>query len=237
MVRARLRGVAHCDRQWSRLPKSAKLRVVRPLLATIVALLLLQSASPASARCALIGDSIAEDLRPFLRECGFSGRLGIGTAAIIPLVPSDADVIIVSAGSNDYLTPGLLGRMQALRARVGSAQVIWIRPIPQIAATAVDSVAQAHGDAVVPFVVSRTDRERLHPQSNDTLAADIRKRFTADAAPQNLPRDEKSSSESSLNPRTVGDARMSHDDRSHNRHRRLLAARSASAIGAHYRRK
>jgi len=237
MVRARLRGVAHRDRPWSGLPESAKLRVVRPLLATIVALLLLQSARPASARCALIGDSIAEDLRPFLRECGYSGRLGIGTAAIIPLVPSNADVIIVSAGSNDYLTPGLLGRMQALRARAGSAQVIWIRPIPQIAATAVDAVAQAHGDAVVPFVVSRTDRERLHPQSNDTLAADIRKRFTAGAAPQNPSSDEKSSSESNLNPRTVGAARMSHDDRSHNRRRRLPAARSASAIGAHYRRK
>ena len=236
MVRARLRGVAHRDRPWSRLPESAKLRVVRRLLATIVALLLLQSARPASARCALIGDSIAEDLRPFLRECGYSGRLGIGTAAIIPLVPSNADVIIVSAGSNDYLTPGLLGRMQALRARAGSAQVIWIRPIPQIAATSVDAVAQAHGDAVVPFVVSRTDRERLHPQSNDTLAADIRKRFTAGAAPQN-PSSEKSSSESNLNPRTVGAARMSHDDRSHNRRRRLPAARSASAIGAHYRRK
>jgi len=92
--------------------------------------------------------------------------------------------------------------------------------------------------AVVPFVVSRTDRERLHPQSNDTLAADIRKRFTAGAAPQNPSSDEKSSSESSLDPRTVGAARMSHDDRSHNRRRRLPAARSASsAIGAHYRRK
>jgi hypothetical protein len=202
---------------------------MRPLLATIAAFLFLQSASPASTTCALIGDSIAEDLRPFLRECGFSGRLGIGTAAIIPLVPSNAEVIVVSAGSNDYLTPGLLGRMQALRARAGSARVIWIRPIPQIAATAVDTVAQAHGDAVVPFVVSRTDRERLHPQSNDTLAADIRKRFQADAAPQNPLREEKNGSESSLNRGTAGAARMSRVDRFHNRHRRLL--RRAKCIG------
>jgi len=203
--------------------------VRRNLIATILALLLLPSTTPASASCALIGDSIAEDLRPFLRECRFSGRLGIGTAAIVALVPSNAEVIVVSAGSNDYLTPGLLGRMQALRARAGSARVIWIRPIPQIAATAVDSVAQAHGDAVVPFVVSRTDRERLHPQSNDTLAADIRKRFQAAATPQNPLREEKNSSESNLNPRTVGGARMSYAAQSHNRHRRLLGR--AKCIG------
>ena len=149
----------------------------RHLIATTLALLLFPSTAPASASCALIGDSIAEDLRPFLRECRFSGRLGIGTAAIVPLVPSNAEVIVVSAGSNDYLTPGLLGRLQALRSRAGPARVIWIKPVPQIAGTAVNTVAQAHGDAVVPFVVSRTDRERLHPQSNSTLAADIRRHF------------------------------------------------------------
>jgi hypothetical protein len=152
---------------------------VRLLLATT---LFIGSTSLASAACALIGDSIAEDLHPYLRECQFAGRLGVGTAAIIPLVPSNAEVIIVSAGSNDYLTPGLLGRVQALRTRAGSARVIWIRPIPQIAANAVDTVAQAHGDAVVPFVVSGTDRERLHPQNNSTLAGDIRRHFSATEA-------------------------------------------------------
>jgi hypothetical protein len=147
------------------------------LLATTFALLLLRSATPASATCAVIGDSIAADLRPFLRECRFAGRIGIGTAAIVSLVPSNAEVIVVSAGSNDYLTPGLLARLQALRSRAGSARFIWIRPIPRLAATAVDAVAQAHGDAVVSFVVSSTDRERLHPQSNSALAAEIRRHF------------------------------------------------------------
>lgn len=147
------------------------------LFATTLALLFLRSSAPAAASCALIGDSIAADLRPFLRECGFAGRTGIGTAAIVSLVPRNAGVIVVSAGSNDYLTPGLLGRLQALRSRAASARVIWIRPVPQIAGSAVDTVAQSHGDAVVPFVVSRTDRERLHPQSNRDLAADIRRHF------------------------------------------------------------
>jgi hypothetical protein len=157
------------------LPEFSRFPTVRLLLATL-ALLFLGPITPASAAtCALIGDSIAADLHPLLRECSFSGRLGLGTAAIVALVPRNVDEIVVSAGSNDYLTPGLSARLQALRSRAGSARVIWIRPIPQIAAAAVDAVAQAHGDTVVSFVVSSTDRERLHPQSNSTLAADIRR--------------------------------------------------------------
>jgi len=147
------------------------------LLGTTLALLFLRSTIPASATCAVIGDSIAADLRPFLGECRYTGRIGIGTAAIVALVPSNAEVIVVSAGSNDYLTPGLSARLAALRSRAGSARLIWIRPIPPVAATAVDAVAQAHGDAVVSFVVSPTDRERLHPQSNSALAAEIRRHF------------------------------------------------------------
>jgi hypothetical protein len=159
------------------LAESSRPRTVRLLLLGTTLALLFLSATPASAACALIGDSIAADLRPFLRECRFAGRIGIGTAAIVSLVPSNAEVIVVSAGSNDYLTPGLSARLAALRSRAGSARVIWIRPIPRVAATAVDAVAQAHGDAVVSFVVSSTDRERLHPQSNSALAAEIRRHF------------------------------------------------------------
>jgi hypothetical protein len=151
---------------------------MRPLLlATTLALLFIRSTTPASATCVVIGDSIAEGLRPFFRDCRFAVQIGIGTAAISSLVPGNADVIVVSAGSNDYLTPGLLARLQALRSRAGSAHVIWIRPIPEAAAVAVDTVAQAHGDAVVPFVVAPTDRERVHPQSSGTLAAEIRRHF------------------------------------------------------------
>lgn len=148
---------------------------MRLFVAAILALMVPRSA--AHATCAVIGDSIAEDLRSFFRECRFDVKIGIGTKAISARVPRDADLIVVSAGSNDYLTPGLLPRLQALRSRSGSARVIWIRPAPQIAAAAVDTAAQAHGDPVVSFAVSPRDRERLHPQSNRTLAAAIRQHF------------------------------------------------------------
>jgi hypothetical protein len=153
----------------------ASAAAIRLFVAAAIALPAILTASHALATCALIGDSIAEDLRGFFRECDANVKLGIGTKAIAALVPAHADVIIVSAGSNDYLTPGLLPRLQAVRARAGAARVIWIRPAPKGAGDAIDTVAHAHGDTVVPFVVSRTDREHLHPQSNPTLAADIRR--------------------------------------------------------------
>jgi hypothetical protein len=150
---------------------------MRLLVAAALALPAVLAASHASASCAVIGDSIAEDLRGSFRECQVDVKIGIGTAKIASRVPSHADVIVVSAGSNDYLTPGVLARLQALRARAGSAKVIWIRPVPQAAADAVDAVAKAHGDTVVPFDVSRSDRQHIHPQSSKALAADIRRHF------------------------------------------------------------
>jgi hypothetical protein len=147
------------------------------LVAAALALPAVLTASHASATCAVIGDSIAQDLRGFFRECQADVKIGIGTAGIASRVPGHADVIIVSAGSNDYLTPGLLARLQALRSRAGSARVVWIRPVPPAAAVAVDTVARAHGDAVVSFEASPTDREGIHPQSSKALAAEIRRRF------------------------------------------------------------
>jgi hypothetical protein len=146
-------------------------------VAAVLAIPVILTASRASATCAIIGDSIAVDLRSYFRECRTDAKIGIGTKAIAARVSGRADLIVVSAGSNDYLTPGLLARLQGLRARAGAARVIWILPAPRIAAAAVETVAHAHGDAVVSFSVSRTDREHIHPQSSRALAADIRRHF------------------------------------------------------------
>ena len=154
-----------------------RLRTMPLLVAGALALPAIGTSSPASATCALIGDSIAEDLRGFFRECRVDVKIGISTGAIAARVPGGAGVIVVSAGSNDYLTPGLPARLQALRARAGAARVIWIRPVPAAAAAAVETVAHAHGDAVVSFAVSRGDRQRIHPQSSSALAAEIRRHF------------------------------------------------------------
>jgi hypothetical protein len=154
-------------------------RRTRSLLiaATLAVAAALTASHASAATCVIVGDSIAVDLRSYFRECRTDAKIGIGTKAIAARVPGRTDLLVVSAGSNDYLTPGLLARLQTLRSRAGSARVIWIRPAPQSAATAVETVAHAHGDAVVAFAVSRTDREHIHPQSSRALAADIRRHF------------------------------------------------------------
>jgi hypothetical protein len=146
---------------------------MRLLLATTLALLLIRSATPASATCAVIGDSIAQGLRPSFRECGFAVQIGIGTAAITSRVPGNADVIVVTIISPQACSPVCrrCDPAPARRASSGSDQST------QVAAAAVDTVAQANGDAVVPFVVSPADRLRVHPQSSSTLAAEIRRHF------------------------------------------------------------
>ena len=150
---------------------------MRLFVAAAIAVFTIPTVAHASTTCAVVGDSIAAGLRGFFRECRVDAKIGIGTAAVASRVPPNAALIVVSAGSNDYQTPGLLRRLQTLRSRAGAARVIWIRPAPKSAAAAVDRVAHAHGDAVVPFAVSRTDREHLHPQSSQRLAADIRRHF------------------------------------------------------------
>jgi hypothetical protein len=154
--------------------------LVRTIHAAIFAALGILCASPMQASalsCAIVGDSIVDDLHAYFRDCHFDTKIGIGSAALVAHVPGNADVVVVSAGSNDYLSPRLIASLKAVRARAGAARVIWVRPIPRRAAEAVDTVASLHGDAVVSFAVSPTDRERLHPRSNSVLAASIRKQF------------------------------------------------------------
>ena len=67
---------------------------MRLFVAAALAISAVLTASHASATCAVIGDSIAEDLRGFFSECHVNVKIGIGTAAIakrpwmMTLVPS-----------------------------------------------------------------------------------------------------------------------------------------------------
>ena len=66
---------------------------MRFLAAAALAFPSVLAASHASATCALIGDSIAAELREFFRECHVDVKIGIGTAAIASRVPDRADVM------------------------------------------------------------------------------------------------------------------------------------------------
>src|SRR5580700_9449292 len=108
--------------------------------------------------CAVVGDSIALGVSPYLPECTVDAKIGISSAAVIGRV-HEADVLIVSAGSNDPDNPSLVSNLERIRAKA-TGKVIRIRPVNLKAAMAVLHVAGQHGDLVVSF---EPGRDHVHP--------------------------------------------------------------------------
>ena len=76
--------------------------------------------------CAVVGDSIALMIAPFLDRCVVDAKVGEHVAQIVGRV-HDADVVIVSAGSNDADYNDLAANLEKVRARC-SHRVLWILP-------------------------------------------------------------------------------------------------------------
>jgi hypothetical protein len=124
---------------------------------------------PGHATCVIVGDGIAFRVGRMMRECLTDAESGIPSAGAIARV-HPADVLFVSAGSNDPSNPQLENNLKAIRAKA-SAAVVWIAPISSSAAEAVKHVAAAHNDSVIQF---RT-KDGRHPRSYSDLANRLRK--------------------------------------------------------------
>lgn len=123
----------------------------------------------ARAECILIGDSIAYEVARFVPECRRDAWSGLRSDEIIARV-HPADVLVVSAGTNDWNNPDLEKNLRAIRSKA-SAKVVWISPDPPVGAAAVRRVAKAHGDRIIRFAVSD---DKVHPASYAALADQIR---------------------------------------------------------------
>ena len=119
--------------------------------------------------CLIAGDSIAVGIGQHLRQCVTNAKVGISSAAVIQRV-GNANLLIVSAGSNDPRNPRLEANLKAIRARAD--RVIWIVPQNRRAAQVVFSVARFFGDSVVTFTPSR---DGIHPKSYGVLAESVRR--------------------------------------------------------------
>jgi hypothetical protein len=124
---------------------------------------------PGHATCVIVGDSIAFGVGRLMRECLTDAKVGIPSAGVIARV-HPADVLFVSAGSNDPSNPQLENNLRAIRA-MASAAVVWIAPISPPAAAAVNHVAAAHKDSVVQFET----KDGRHPRSYSDLANRVRR--------------------------------------------------------------
>jgi hypothetical protein len=145
-------------------------RTERAAILLIAAVGLVLAFVPASASCAIVGDSIAVSVGRFIEECLVDAKSGIPSAEVIPRV-HPADVLFVSAGSNDPRNPRLEDNLRMIRAKA-SAAVVWIVPISPTAAVAVERVAATHDDPIVRFEPSS---DGVHPKSYSDLAIALRR--------------------------------------------------------------
>lgn len=122
--------------------------------------------------CAVVGDSIALMIAPFLGQCVVDAKVGEHVAQIVGRV-RDADVVIVSAGSNDADYRDLAANLEKVRARCPH-RVLWILPAPDRPRRLVEAVALKHGDAAVSFVAAG---DGVHPLRPARLALEIKSEF------------------------------------------------------------
>jgi len=120
--------------------------------------------------CLIAGDSIAVGVASYLPKCTVNAKIGISSTAIVGRA-GNANVLVVSAGSNDPHNPRLVDNLKHIRAKA-SGRVIWIQPIDHVAAAAVRSVAALHGDQIVTFSPAG---DHVHPASDKALADRIRR--------------------------------------------------------------
>jgi hypothetical protein len=122
--------------------------------------------------CAVVGDSIALMVAPFLGCAVVDAKVGEHVAQIVGRV-HDTDIIVVSAGSNDADYSDLAANLEKLRAKC-SHRVLWIVPALARPRRIVKEIALKHGDAAVMFAAGR---DGVHPRDPAGLAAEIRSEF------------------------------------------------------------
>ena len=134
--------------------------------------------------CVIAGDSIAvgtataEGLKSSRRPpCTMDAKIGIPSAQVIGRIHG-ADLLVVSAGSNDPDNPKLEQNLRAIRAKA-TGEVLWIVPVNERAASIVKKVAAVHHDGIISFTPGR---DGLHPRSYAPIIAEVNRLIAATQA-------------------------------------------------------
>jgi lysophospholipase L1-like esterase len=115
--------------------------------------------------CLFVGDSIAVGTHQFRPKCEVYAKSGINSKQWNKQNTKknlNAKTVIISLGSNDHAGIRTLWELQQLRARVDAERVFWILPaIKPNVQQMVQSIANDHGDTVLPIQNLHTDK--VHP--------------------------------------------------------------------------
>lgn len=127
--------------------------------------------------CLIIGDSIAQGVSQFEKQCVSYTQVGISpknfNQKYSNKYPKDKATTVISLGSNN---PGskeaLVQDLSKTRNTLTSQKIIWILPHNNRLKGIVREVAEHFGDEYVEFEVSK---DNVHPKSYKTLDNKIRK--------------------------------------------------------------
>lgn len=153
-------------------------RHAKSLIASLVAISSPMAAKAASS-CWVVGDSIAVGIAPYFKECSKRAKVGISSTRVLKWTPH-ANVLIISAGSNDPRSSTLQSNLQAIQKKAYD-RVIWVAPVHPRASGVVRAVAGKKGEAVVSFTPGR---DNVHPKSYRQLAGAIRKELNGVLKPE-----------------------------------------------------
>ncbi|WP_202756940.1 SGNH/GDSL hydrolase family protein [Burkholderia cenocepacia] len=85
--------------------------------------------SKTNAPCFVMGDSVAQGIAAQLPQCSSNTKVGLNTVqALTRFNQVEAQTVIVSLGINDRDYPRTRANLEAVRARIRAAKVIWILP-------------------------------------------------------------------------------------------------------------
>lgn len=122
--------------------------------------------------CIALGDSIAVGIAK-ASNCIPMAQVGRSTSEQAALIARiNANLIVISIGSNDPNSPSLMQDLERIRESVLAYNVIWILPYNRKAAAAIRAVAGQRYDRVIDLMgFSRIDN--AHPKSYQSLAIGI----------------------------------------------------------------
>ena len=119
----------------------------------------------------IIGDSIAVGISAYFNFTTYA-KVGRQTAEMIPASKISANIVIISAGSNDYPNDALTNNLNILRKNI-AAKVIWIIPNTK-ARYNVLKIANKYNDLYVDLKQFGSS-DRVHPSNYNLVASEIKR--------------------------------------------------------------
>jgi hypothetical protein len=141
-------------------------------------------------RIHVLGDSLAVGVAGKIKGSTSDAKVGIGSGEILRRSKDapDADLTVISSGTNDPGNTNLLANLRETRKNV-KGKVVWVMPLDPRAAAAVQQVMKENGDKSITYTASPSDSMHLHPsdQGYKDMAEQARKALQDEPKPDSTP--------------------------------------------------